>query len=222
MFNNDPLMIAARQKITGKFNQSAMGSLIFGLAGDMAGQYGALDISGSASLAGGLGFDLTNDFTLAAGDTFDDLLMSGGALSGRFRAPVARWRPLLGDICRRLALQQRRARSRSQHRERRARRGRSQRRRARLRRRQVRIRQRRRRPRALDLGDARVGLPRPRRAYPAQARGPALSRTIVAGLSALEPTRAFALLGWVRGGYARPAPGDAPICPETSFIMRLS
>ena len=135
VFNNDPLMIAARQKITGKFNQSAMGSLIFGLAGDMAGQYGALDISGSASLAGGLGFDLTNDFTLAAGDTFDDLLMSGGALSGLFRAPVARWRPLLGDICRRLALQQRRARSRSQHRERRARRGRSQRRRARLRRR---------------------------------------------------------------------------------------
>ena len=86
VFNDDPLRISAPQKITGKFNQSAMGSLIFGLAGDMAGQYGALDISGSASLAGGLGFDLTNDFTLAAGDTFDDLLMSGGALSGDFGA----------------------------------------------------------------------------------------------------------------------------------------
>ena len=84
MFNNDPLMIAAPQTITGNFAQSAAGLLDFGLAGEMPGQYGALAISGSTSLAGGLGFDLTNGFTLAAGETFDDLLMSGGALSGDF------------------------------------------------------------------------------------------------------------------------------------------
>ena len=35
-------------------------------------------------------------------------------------------------------------------------------------------------------------------------------------------TLALALIDWVRGAYARPAPGDAPICPETLFIMRLS
>ena len=84
VFNNDALRIAAPQTITGNLDQSASGLLDFGLAGDMPGQHGALAISGSASLDGGVGFDLTNGFTLTAGDRFDDLLMSGGALSGDF------------------------------------------------------------------------------------------------------------------------------------------
>jgi PEP-CTERM motif len=70
--------------ITGSFMQTASGVLGLDFAGDTPGQYGALAISGSASLDGGVGFDLTNGFRLAAGDTFDDLLMSGGALSGDF------------------------------------------------------------------------------------------------------------------------------------------
>jgi len=80
VFNNDPLRIAAPQTITGKFDQSATGLLDFGLAGDAWGQYGALTISGSASLNGGLAIDLTNDFTLATNGSFD--IVNFGSLKG--------------------------------------------------------------------------------------------------------------------------------------------
>jgi hypothetical protein len=83
VFNNGALMLGAPQTITGNFAQSAPGALDFGLAGDMTGQYGSLAVSGLASLGGGLGLDLTNGFTLAAGDTFDNL-MTLGAVSGFF------------------------------------------------------------------------------------------------------------------------------------------
>jgi hypothetical protein len=73
-------MIALPQTITGNFDQSATGLLDFGLAGDMPGQYGALAISGSASVDGGLGIDLTHGFNLATGDSFD--ILAFGSLAG--------------------------------------------------------------------------------------------------------------------------------------------
>ena len=82
VFNDGPLMIAAPQTITGNFSQSATGALDFGLAGDMAGQYGSLAVTGLASLDGGLGLDLANGFALAPGDTFD--LMAYAGFSGDF------------------------------------------------------------------------------------------------------------------------------------------
>jgi hypothetical protein len=82
VFNDDPLLIAAPQTITGNFNQFAMGALVFGVAGDMAGRYGSLAISGQATLDGALGLDLTNDFKLMAGDAFDFLTYAG--FSGGF------------------------------------------------------------------------------------------------------------------------------------------
>ena len=80
--NSDPLMIAAPQTITGNFDQSAAGALDFALAGDLPGQYGALAITGFATLDGGLGLDLTSGFTLAAGNVFD--LMTFAGVTGDF------------------------------------------------------------------------------------------------------------------------------------------
>ncbi len=80
VFNNDALRIAAPQTIAGNFDQFGSGLLDFGLAGDMKAQYGALDITGAATLAGGLGIDLTGGFKLATGDTFD--ILGFGSLAG--------------------------------------------------------------------------------------------------------------------------------------------
>ena len=81
--NNDPLRVTAPITITGNFDQSVSGELDFALASALAGQYGALTVSGTTSLDGGLGLDLTNGFRLSSGDMFD-LLTSGGALTGGF------------------------------------------------------------------------------------------------------------------------------------------
>jgi hypothetical protein len=54
------------------------------VAGDAWGDYGALAVTGIATLDGRLAIDLTDGFKLMAGDTFDDILTSGGALSGDF------------------------------------------------------------------------------------------------------------------------------------------
>jgi PEP-CTERM motif len=51
-----------------------------GTIGHMPGQYGALAITGSASLDGGLGIDLTGGFTLAKGDSFH--ILNFGSLAG--------------------------------------------------------------------------------------------------------------------------------------------
>ena len=61
VINKGPLQIAtlAPLTITGNFTQTAAGALGLDFAGDFPGQYGALAISGSASLDGGLGIDLT-------------------------------------------------------------------------------------------------------------------------------------------------------------------
>jgi hypothetical protein len=82
VFNGDPLMIAAPQTITGNYDQSAAGVLDFGIAGDVAGQYGSLAITGFATLDGGLRLDLLDGFRLAAGDVFDFLSYKG--FSGGF------------------------------------------------------------------------------------------------------------------------------------------
>ena len=80
VFNNDPLMISAPQTIAGSFDQSGSGLLDFGLASDTKGQYGALDITRTATLAGGLGIDLTGGFKLTTGETFD--ILGFGSLAG--------------------------------------------------------------------------------------------------------------------------------------------
>ena len=82
--NEGPLQIAtlAPLSITGNFTQTSAGALGLNFAGDTAGQYGALAISGSASLDGGLGIDLTDGFTLAKGDSFD--ILTFGGLTGNF------------------------------------------------------------------------------------------------------------------------------------------
>ncbi len=82
--NEGPLQITtlAPLTITGSFTQTAAGALGLDFAGDLPGEYGALAISGSASLNGGLGIDLTDDFTLKKGDTFD--ILGFGGLTGNF------------------------------------------------------------------------------------------------------------------------------------------
>jgi hypothetical protein len=82
VFNDDPLMIAAPQTITGNYDQSAAGVFDFGIAGDMTGQYGSLAITGFETLDGGLGLDSLDGFRLAAGDMFDFLSYNG--FSGGF------------------------------------------------------------------------------------------------------------------------------------------
>jgi hypothetical protein len=82
VFNDDPLMVAAPQTITGNYDQSATGVLDFGIAGDITGQYGSLAITGFATLDGGLRLDLLDGFSLAAGDVFN--FLSYGGFSGGF------------------------------------------------------------------------------------------------------------------------------------------
>lgn len=77
VFNDASLMVAAPQTITGNFGQSTTGALDFGVGGDTIGQYGALAITGFATLEGGLGLALTNGFELAAGDSFDFMTYAG-------------------------------------------------------------------------------------------------------------------------------------------------
>ena len=60
--NDDPLKLTAPITIIGNFNQGAIGALDFALGGATVGQYGALAVTGSTSLDGGLGLDLTNGY----------------------------------------------------------------------------------------------------------------------------------------------------------------
>jgi len=82
--NKGPLQIATLTPltITGNFTQTSAGALGLDFAGDSTGEHGGLAISGSASLDGGLGIDLTNDFTLAKGDTFD--ILAFASVAGNF------------------------------------------------------------------------------------------------------------------------------------------
>jgi hypothetical protein len=75
--NMGALMVSAPETIAGAFGTS--GAIDFGLA---SGSYGALGVSGATSLGGGLGVDLLNGFTLAAGDSFG--VMTFGGVGGDF------------------------------------------------------------------------------------------------------------------------------------------
>jgi hypothetical protein len=85
VFNKDPLSINSPMTITGNFGQAPTGELDFMVGGDMAGQYGALTVTGATTLDGTVALDLTNGFQLAPGDGFDFLDPLGrldGAFSG--------------------------------------------------------------------------------------------------------------------------------------------
>jgi PEP-CTERM motif-containing protein len=75
--NGGVLRLATPEGIRGAFDQTPSGTLAFALAGDVFGKYGALTITGDATLGGGLALDPIDGFKLAAGDTFD--LMTFGA-----------------------------------------------------------------------------------------------------------------------------------------------
>ena len=82
VINKGQLQIAtlAPLAITGNFTQTAAGALGLDFEGDTTGEYGVLAISGSASLNGGLGIDLTGGFMLATGESFD--ILNFGSLKG--------------------------------------------------------------------------------------------------------------------------------------------
>ena len=82
VFNQDPISISASETITGNFDQTSTGELDFMVGGDMAGQYGALTVTGLTTLEGRLVLDLTNHFKFAAGDNFDFLTALGGVAGG--------------------------------------------------------------------------------------------------------------------------------------------
>ncbi len=81
--NAGGLRVAKPLEITGSFVGSAASELDFQLAGTAPADYGSLDVSGSTTLAGGLGIELASGFSLSVGDVFD-LVVSGGTLDGAF------------------------------------------------------------------------------------------------------------------------------------------
>jgi hypothetical protein len=80
--NKASLQLAAPQTIAGGFTQTDAGVLGLDFAGDTLGEYGALSVSKLTTLDGGLAIDLTGDFTLTKGDTFD--ILGFGGLAGGF------------------------------------------------------------------------------------------------------------------------------------------
>ena len=87
VINNDPLMVTRPITITGNFDQTetATGELDFLLSSTTDPKQYQLTVTGTASLADGLGIDLASGFHLAAGDSFDLIATAPyGALSGGF------------------------------------------------------------------------------------------------------------------------------------------
>jgi hypothetical protein len=82
--NDGVLRLATPETITGNFEQTASGVLDFLLAGDSAGDYGALAVKGGVRLDGELALDPVDGFRLMGGDTFDLMTFSpdGGAFTG--------------------------------------------------------------------------------------------------------------------------------------------
>ncbi len=158
VINKGPLQIAtlAPLAVAGNFTQSAAAVLGLDFAGDVSGQYGALSVSKLTTLDGGLAIDLTNGFTLAAGDSFD--ILGFGSLAGGFTGlspdgaacmarPKDSWAcgggVRLDEVIALMSLDLLVAHGDPgglAH------------------------------PRTIDLGDARAGLPRPRRARPAKTQ----------------------------------------------------
>ena len=76
--NADPLRLETSHTITGNYVQTSIGVLEIGVAGTSAGQYGSLNITGSAAFDGGLNFVLMNSFTLANGEIFNIASFASG------------------------------------------------------------------------------------------------------------------------------------------------
>jgi hypothetical protein len=153
--NMASLRIGAPQTITGSFMQTVAGVLDLDFGGDVFGQYGALTVSKLTMLDGGLAIDLTGTFTLTTGDRFD--ILGFGGLTGQLRRAYARRRGLHDEAHGFVGLQRRRAIERGDQRH-----VAGPRRGACLG--GIRPGGQLRRARTLNLGDAGVGLPRPRRA----------------------------------------------------------
>jgi hypothetical protein len=77
--NEGVLRLAAPETITGNFVQTASGAFDSLLGGDALGQYGSFTVTSLATLDGRLALDLTNGFTLAAGDSFELMTFSGSS-----------------------------------------------------------------------------------------------------------------------------------------------
>ena len=91
--NEGVLRLAAPETITGNFVQTASGTFNSLLGGDAVGQYGSLTVTSLATLDGRLALDLTNGFTLEAGDSFD--LFNFAGLN--FTSPTGDFRTLTFD-----------------------------------------------------------------------------------------------------------------------------
>ena len=85
--------LAAPETITGNFDQTGSGAFDSLIGGDAGGEYGSLTVTSLATLDGRLALDLTNGFTLAAGDSFD--LFNFAGLS--FTSPTGDFRTLTFD-----------------------------------------------------------------------------------------------------------------------------
>jgi hypothetical protein len=146
--NMGTLRLAAPQAITGSFTLTGVLGLDF--AGDAFGEYGALTTTKLTTLDGGLAIDLTEGFTLAKGDSFD--ILGFASLAGPGFTGLSRDGEADGFV----DLRRRREIGRS-----------DQRHVAGPCRGAWRLASLVGHPRTLDLGDARGGLPRPRRPRPA-------------------------------------------------------
>jgi hypothetical protein len=91
--NEGVLRLAAPEAIAGNLVQTASGTFNALLGGDAVGQYGSLTVTSLATLDGRLALDLTNGFTLEAGDSFD--LFNFAGLS--FTSPTDDFRTLTLD-----------------------------------------------------------------------------------------------------------------------------
>jgi hypothetical protein len=80
--NAGVLQLAGSQAISGNFVQAISAVFDTRVSGGGAGQYGQLNISGTATFAGGLAFNLVGGFTLADGDSFN--ILDFASLSGDF------------------------------------------------------------------------------------------------------------------------------------------
>ena len=69
--NNDPLLLTNQHTITGNYVQTNAGVLEIGISGPAAGQYGSLNITGSAAFDGALDLLVLNYFYMGAGETFN-------------------------------------------------------------------------------------------------------------------------------------------------------
>jgi hypothetical protein len=75
--NKGVLELSAGETITGNFDQTKSGELDFIVSGDGAGDYGALDVTGLATLGGLFAIDLEDGLSLSAGESFDLMTFAG-------------------------------------------------------------------------------------------------------------------------------------------------